>query len=201
MLRSIYCGIKLTGSQITLQETKKIINGISSTGKNENEVQMIQNMFEAWKFILDTLDEPITIDYLCKINSKVNGQNAEEQERILDEGDLSCTFKKDSIEKLHSILQEECSITEKVIRYFLWGSCSSIFIDGNKRTSLICANKILMMNGKGLLLIPEKYIEKFNGFLTEYITHRRYDKISNFLYEYCLFENKIVKENLNEEEF
>lgn len=48
------------------------------------------------------------------------------------------------------ILQIE-NTTEKAIEYMLYGMRSQLFWDGNKRTSNICANKIMIQNGAEIL--------------------------------------------------
>ena len=45
------------------------------------------------------------------------------------------------------------STTEKALNYYLWAIRSQLFWDGNKRTSNIVANAILISNGKGILNI------------------------------------------------
>ena len=42
---------------------------------------------------------------------------------------------------------------------------SQWFFDGNKRTAFVIANKILLKNGIGLLIVEDKNNEKFNQLL------------------------------------
>ena len=42
------------------------------------------------------------------------------------------------------------------------------FWDGNKRTSLTLANKILVSSGSGIMTITDKYMEQFNTILLNY---------------------------------
>ena len=74
----------------------------------------------------------------------------------------------------------EC-VAERVITYMLWAMRSQLFWDGNKRTSIIFANKILVENRKGVLMIPEIKLEESNGRLSIY------GYISGFIYDKCLF--------------
>lgn len=37
----------------------------------------------------------------------------------------------------------------------LYGMRNQLFWDGNKRTSMIIANKIMIMNGKGIILVKD----------------------------------------------
>ena len=64
---------------------------------------------------------------------------------------------------------------------------SQIFWDGNKRTSMIIANKIMIENGKGIITIKEEYIGQFNKLLSDYYTTGNSDLIIKFIYDNCIF--------------
>lgn len=64
---------------------------------------------------------------------------------------------------------------------------SQIFWDGNKRTSMIVANKILISNGCGIITIKEEYINEFNKLITEYYNSGNIDKLEKFIYDNCIF--------------
>ena len=64
---------------------------------------------------------------------------------------------------------------------------SQIFWDGNKRTSMIIANKMLIENGCGIITVKEENINEFNKLLTEYYNTNNKNKIVEFLYEKCIF--------------
>lgn len=51
------------------------------------------------------------------------------------------------------IMNQEISDTEKALRLFLFISKNQIFWDGNKRTALLTANKIMFQTGVGLLSV------------------------------------------------
>ena len=64
---------------------------------------------------------------------------------------------------------------------------SQIFWDGNKRTSMIIANKIMIENGKGIITIKEEYLNEFNVLLTEYYNTNDMSKIEKFIYDKCIY--------------
>lgn len=64
---------------------------------------------------------------------------------------------------------------------------SQIFWDGNKRTSMIVANKLLIENGCGIITVRENDINEFNTLLTEFYNTNNKDKIIKFLYNKCIF--------------
>lgn len=69
----------------------------------------------------------------------------------------------------------------------LYGMRNQLFWDGNKRTSMIIANKIMIMNGKGIILIKDENLLEFNKLLTDYYTNGLDDKIIEFLYNNCIY--------------
>lgn len=69
----------------------------------------------------------------------------------------------------------------------LFGMRSQLFWDGNKRTSLISANKILIQNGKGILMVQDKNLKEFSQLLTQYYDINQSEKIEEFLYNHCIF--------------
>lgn len=93
----------------------------------------------------------------------------------------------EEVEKeLADIILSEKTNTEKAINVFLWGTRRQIFWDGNKRTSLLLANKILVANGNGILTITEKNMAQFNDLLVAYYNRNDRSLIKVFLYEYAI---------------
>ena len=64
---------------------------------------------------------------------------------------------------------------------------AQVFWDGNKRTSMIVANKIMIENGKGIITIKEEFINEFNKLLSEYYTTGGNNSIVRFIYDNCIF--------------
>jgi hypothetical protein len=78
------------------------------------------------------------------------------------------------------------NVTERAIRFFLWACRSQLFWDGNKRTGTLCANKILISAGKGILSIRENRLQEFNRRLTDFYSSNDYSRIDRFIYENCI---------------
>lgn len=68
----------------------------------------------------------------------------------------------------------------------LYGMRKQLFWDGNKRTSTISANKIMIQNGKGIIKVPDNKLEEFNKLLSEYYSTNNMEKIKEFIYENCI---------------
>lgn len=62
---------------------------------------------------------------------------------------------------------------------------TQVFIDGNKRASIIFANHYMIQKGKGLLVVPEAKVEDFKKLLVDYYEGKDEDKITRFFMDEC----------------
>ena len=202
LVNNIYNSARLEGCNITFPDTQTILDGVSVAGLKMQDVEVVLNLRDAWKFVLASIEKPLDIDYMCKINSYVS-RNESLDWGVLRYGEVGITGtdykppvpEKDKvIQALNKLLNENSSITEKTISLFLWSCRSQLFWDGNKRTSLIAANKLMISEGKGILMIDEKHLLQFNKLLTEYYITGNRVEIGKFLYENCIHGMTIDKE-------
>ena len=194
LIGTIYNSAKLEGIKVTFPQTQTILDGRSVSNLDIDDVQTILNLRNAWKYLLNHIDDRLNLDFAKKIHSFVAYNEA------LTWGELrkgtvginginyipTIPNKENVILEMNKILQIE-NITERAIIYMLWGMRSQLFWDGNKRTSSLCANKILIENGKGIITVPENHLEEFNERLSEFYETNDYHKIDSFIYEKCLF--------------
>ena len=85
--------------------------------------------------------------------------------------------------ELNAILTADASATAKALEIFAWGARGQFFWDGNKRTSMTLANKILIASGTGILTITDRHMEQFNTLLVDYYNTGDSEKLTDFLYE------------------
>ena len=81
------------------------------------------------------------------------------------------------------INEKETTATEKALEIFVWGTRGQFFWDGNKRTSMTLANKILISSGAGIFTITDKYMEKFNELLIDYYNTGDSLELKQYLYD------------------
>ena len=68
----------------------------------------------------------------------------------------------------------------------LYGMRNQLFWDGNKRTSTICANKIMIQNGNGIIKIPDDKLQEFTTLLSDFYTTNEKEKIKQFIFDNCI---------------
>ena len=188
---NVYCGMRMENRAVTFPQTKTILNGVNVPNVQLDDIQAILNMRDAWRFLLNTVNEPVTLEYLCKLNGFIARNEALEWGKLRT-GTVGISGTdyippvpaQDVVEQeLNSILTKDTSETEKAITAFLWGARAQLFWDGNKRTSMTLANKLLIPAGAGILTITDRYMEQFNTLLLEYYNTGAGDALKAFLYE------------------
>lgn len=194
LVSNIYNSARLEGINTTYPDTKTILEGINVPNLKLDEINCILNLRDAWNYTLSNIDEAVDLDFICKINSFVS-RNESLEWGVLRTGKVGINGvdyipeipQKDIITKNIKEILKQGSITEKALNLMLYLMRSQIFWDGNKRTSMIIANKILISNGCGIITIKEEDIREFNTLLTEYYNTNNKNKIINFLYDKCIF--------------
>ena len=124
--------------------------------------------------LLNTVNEEVIFEYWCKLNEYIARNEALEWGKLRT-GTVGISGtdyvppvpeKEKTIEELKNILSStSLSVTDKALEAFTWGARGQFFWDGNKRTSLLLANKILVSSGAGIMTITDKYMEQFNSLL------------------------------------
>ena len=61
-----------------------------------------------------------------------------------------------------------------------------IFLDGNKRTAMLIANKIMIENGCGIISIPINKQPEFYKLLIKYYETNNNEEIKKYIYDYCI---------------
>lgn len=191
-IKNIYCGMKMENRAVTLDQTRAILNGVNVPNVQLDDIQAILNMRDAWKFLLNTVSETITFEYWCRLNEYIARNEALEWGKLRT-GNVGISGtdyvppipeKEQVITTLEDIVSDKgMTATDKALEVFTWGTRGQYFWDGNKRTSLMLANKILISAGAGIMTITDKYMEQFNVLLLEYYNTGKSSELKRFLYD------------------
>lgn len=188
---NVYCGMRMENRAVTFPQTKTILQGVNVPSVQLSDIQAILNMRDAWRFLLDSIHAPVTLEYLCKLNDFIARNEALEWGKLRS-GSVGISGTdyeppvphRETVEKeLDQILCSNASTTEKALEVFVWGTRGQFFWDGNKRTSMTLANKLLIDGGAGLLTITDKHMERFNELLLNYYNTGESEQLKQFLYD------------------
>ena len=195
MKTSIYDQAILEGVSTTFPQTEDIIENGTVNGMTATDVQKILNLKHAWEFILDEDVIQANSDYylLCHIAKLINGGFYSDGGRIRGVPVTigGCSYIPpipiESVvkEKIQELLCSEKDTIDKAISLCLYSMKTQIFIDGNKRASVIFANHYMISKGLGLLIIPEKEVSEFKGLLIDYYDNDNDYTICDFLKTKC----------------
>lgn len=190
----IWKSAKLEGLGVTFPETEAIYNGMSVANVKVSDIIAVNNLKRAWQFIFDTLDCPTDFAYICELNRIVGGDNL-----IYNSGylrfipvSIGGTAWKPPVpaeEDIKSNLREISAIqnpTLRSINLMLYCMRTQMFVDGNKRTSMLAANHEMIINGCGIISIPVEIQPNFTELLVRFYETGNAEEIRKFVYDKCI---------------
>jgi len=201
IVQYVYNSAKLEGLGVTFPDTQTIFDGVSVEGLPVHEVIAVNNLKRTWYFLFDTLEPPLDYVYLCKLNQLVGGDDLISNAgyirtlpvRIGGTEWAPAMPTEDGIKAGLAELEQIESPTLRAIKTMLYCMRGQFYLDGNKRTAMLAANKVMIENGCGVITVTEKLVSRFNPLLVEYYETGNDEKIVKFIYDNCIdgmpFEN------------
>jgi len=189
----------LEGNPFTYPEVQTLLEGITIGGHKVSDEQQIYNIRNGWNYLFETVSKnnvELNINIFNKFNNIVakdealfSGAFRTGQVRI-----AGTEFIPPKAEELEDIFKNELpklikrceSKTDLAFEIFLWGALNQFFYDGNKRTSRLVSNMVLISKGQGIFNIKAKDRLQFNTLMVEFYNTREADNIFEFLYSSCL---------------
>lgn len=191
---NVYCGMQMEARAVTFPQTKTILEGVNVPNVSLDDILAIRNMRDAWNYILNFNDK-LNLDFICKLNGYI-ARDESIKWGVLRTGNVGiseCDYKPPIPEKektegsIKRILSSYVSATEKSLDLFCFITYNQLFWDGNKRTALAAANKVLLDHGCGMMTIKDDYMLGFNERLLN--MYQTGDKASLKRY---LYDNAII---------
>ncbi|MGN0327583.1 MAG: Fic family protein [Lachnospira sp.] len=200
MVESIYRSANIEGIGMTFPETQTICDGMSISGHSIDEINAVNDLKNAWKWIFTNIDKEIDTNFLCQLNrivGKFTVINAGNLRNIYDEPIRVPLFNGDIYypplpptkevidEKIKEIIND--GSLDNALELFCFICKGQYFNDGNKRTATLLTNAFMIKNGLGIFSIPvDKKLEFYNGLTMYYSDDSNKDILKNFLKENCL---------------
>ncbi len=195
LVDTIYKQAILEGIATTLSDTETIVENGKINNMSSEDILKVVNLKHAWEFILNKNVIMSKNDYniLCTINKLV------EEGFYYSTGVLRTTPVKiggtswtpdlpiESVikEELSTIMESPADDVNKAIDLLLYVVRKQMFIDGNKRTSVIYANHYLIGKGKGLIVIPAEKVDEYKTLLIKFYETNDKQLIKKFIIENC----------------
>ena len=195
MKSNIYDQAVLEGVATTFPQTEEILENGTVNGMTADDVQKILNLKHAWEFILDkdVIQAESNYYLLCHIAKLVNEGFFYDGGRIrgvpVSIGGTSyippIPMESKVKENIDEIIDSDKEAIDIAIDLCMYCMRTQIFIDGNKRASVIFANHYMIAHGLGLIVIPENYVPEFKKKLVTYYESADIREIRDFLKEKC----------------
>ena len=200
MKSNIYDQAVLEGVATTFPQTEEIIENGTVNGMTADDVQKILNLKHAWEFILDNDVIQADSNYylLCHIAKLVNEGFFYDGGRIrgvpVSIGGTKYVpplpIESQVIERINEILKSDKEPLDIAIELCMYCMRTQIFVDGNKRASVIYANHYMISHGLGLIIIPENHVPEFKKKLVAFYESADISEISDYLKQNCLKKMK-----------
>lgn len=186
----------LEGNPFTFPEVQTLIDGVTVGGHKLSDQDQVLRIRDSWKYVFEIIqafDGVVTKETLNLIHHKVANNEALES-GVFRSGNVGISgsdytppdySKLDDIFKIGiSQLYDEykTSKTSLAIAMFLFGARNQFYWDGNKRTSRLMSNLILINAGQGILNVKAKTKLEFNTLMVEFYNTGDGAKIAEFLY-------------------
>lgn len=194
LIDNLYKSANLEGIAVTFADTVAFVNNVNTGKISVDDMLKLKGLKDAWEYVLNTIDEELTIDYIKKIHFEVcKGQNIEPLGNFRDRGvgitgtsyrpklPSECNYDKE----LNDIMKVEDSL-DRSITLFLWIQRSQMFLDGNKRVANLVANKEMIKNGLGILAVPVEKIGEYFTILIEFYETNDYTNVKKWIYDNCI---------------
>lgn len=191
----IYDQAVLEGVSTTFPQTETILENGEVNGVKATDVQKILNLKHAWEFIVDpdVVASPCNYYMISHIARLVNEGFYENGGSVrgvpVTIGGSSYVppipNELDVKERINEIINSSMEDIDIAIELTLYCMKTQIFIDGNKRASIIFANHFMIGKGIGLLVVPESMVPEFKTLLVAYYEGRNENEIKGFLKDKC----------------
>lgn len=194
VIETIYKSAMLEGIKVKCDEILLFFDNVNTGNISIVDMLKLKGLKDAWEFVLNTIDEELTIDYIKKIHFEIcKGQGVVSLGEFRDKGvgitgtnyrpklPRECNYD----DELKNIMNID-SVIDRCITLFLWIQRSQMFLDGNKRVANLVANKEMIKNGMGILAVPVEKIGEYFTLLINFYETNDYTEIKKWIYENCI---------------
>lgn len=193
LVDSIWKSANLEGINVTFPETQMIIDGFSVGNKTIEDLTIILNLKRAWEYLFATINDKINLSYIQDIHRLV-GRDIVQRSGFLRTANVRISGT-DYIPKL-PIDYEVKSNIDKILNndnkkdmaldLMLYLMRNQLFFDGNKRTAMLIANKILIENGEGIFSVKQQDMQEFFTKLIKFYETNNSTEVKKFCKSNCI---------------
>lgn len=193
LVDTIWKSANLEGVNVTFPETQMIIDGFSVANKTIEDLTIILNLKRAWQYLFDIINEEVNLGCIQDFNRLV-GRDLVYKSGFLRTANirLSGTDYRPNLpidyevkSSINKILKNDDK-EDIALDLMLYIMRSQLFFDGNKRTAMLVANKILIENGLGIFAVRQQNMNEFFTKLVKFYESGNSDEIKLFCKKECV---------------
>lgn len=190
--------VALEGNPFTLPEVKTLLEGVTVGGHRVEDERQVVNQAASWKELLHrdesgrfALDRPT----FCALHALVAREEAVEW-GVFRTGSVTIAGTDhrppppESLSEIYAAgvaaLQRVPNVCERAVATFLFGALHQFFYDGNRRTSRLMMNGILLSAGEDGISIPARRRLKFNEAMIRFYDSKDGTEMMRFMSECSL---------------
>jgi len=195
----------LEGNPLSFIEVKTLLDGITVGGRKVSDQEQILNLAHSAKYLLalvKSMQFEVSKSVFTSLHAIIARLEALEWGIFRGEGDehhytpdvmlgekgrFTPTPTEAGAAKLNRIFTQGiqhlslCPPFERALAFFLFGALHQFFFDGNKRTSRLMMNGILMSNGIDAISVPAARAQEFNEKMVRFYIQRDGSEMMDFL--------------------
>jgi len=195
----------LEGNPFTFPEVKTLLDGITVGGRKLTDQEQVLNLAHSTRRLLALVKSgqfALNKTTFTELNALVarnealewgifRGEGQEQhyspQVALGEHGRYSPLPTQAAAPELNRVFAQgiaalqPCPPLERALAFFLFGALQQFFFDGNKRTSRLMMNGILLVHGMDALSIPAAAAQAFNEKMVQFYLTKNADDMMQFL--------------------
>lgn len=189
----VHTDARFEGVNTTLPQTQTIIDGMSVTGVSISDTLVIVNLKKGWQLVTETT-EPMSLPLEQQINKVVAMEDSlAPGEFRTGQGGVAIAssgyFEPDEVNIkaeqtfLTNLLHSDKTTTDKALTLLYHNMRGQLFWDGNKRTAMLSANKMMIDGGAGLISVPLDKWDDWNTLISDFYVSGDMELVKEWTYQ------------------
>ena len=210
LVRLVFTNSRFEGVNTTLPQT--IIDGMSAAGVSIDDSNVIVQLKRGWQYVIRE-DKALSLKIGQNINLLVARYDSLDPGSFrtgsvtVELGNDKGEWKPQEVDFFNNLMQKDTSITDKAMTLMYHNMRNQLFGDGNKRTAILVANKLMIDHGAGLINVPLDKWDVWNDLISKYYLSGDMKTLKDWTYvngiQGVTFDHKqnLPKPNINSEDY
>ena len=212
LVRLVFTNSRFEGVNTILPQTQTIIDGMSAAGVSIDDSNVIVQLKRGWQYVIRE-DKALSLKIGQNINLLVARYDSLDPGSFrtgsvtVELGNDKGEWKPQEVDFFNNLMQKDTSITDKAMTLMYHNMRNQLFGDGNKRTAILVANKLMIDHGAGLINVPLDKWDVWNDLISKYYLSGDMKTLKDWTYvngiQGVTFDHKqnLPKPNINSEDY